>query len=252
MSGIKIFAFSGFLGSVNDWDFLKSSRKEAEPLVGYEISPQLVEPESSWDETCANWMKLHDSSFSRAFVMGYSLGGRMAAQLIINFPERFEGLLAISAHPGLSDLDERGQRVAHDQRWANRFALGSGESWSALLKDWDAQSVLSEAPEKRARIETPELRARSEKQLRNLSLGLQNDLSSTLMQSPVPQTWITGESDSKFSIVAERLSRLSAGRIQHVTVLNQGHRWPWVLPEKKAARLLLNSIQETLNRREVL
>lgn len=248
---MKIFAFTGFLGSLDDWDFLK-------PFLGeWALSPQVVEPslseesslgQGSWDETCERFVddhiKLGLDSDQKSFLLGYSLGGRMAANLCVRYPEYFCGLLAISAHPGLSSEEERAQRREQDLVWAKRFHSAE-ENWETLMKDWNSQGVFGGSENQILRMDSAALRKRSWLQLSHLSLGHQADLAPRLSSCSVPQLWATGAGDLKFTGLAETLSHGSGGRIRHVVVPDHGHRWPWTLASHEAGELISNLILRT-------
>lgn len=60
-------------------------------------------------------------------------------------------------------------------------------------------------------------------------MGAQENLAPLLKQSAVPQLWIAGQRDSKFSALARRM----AGE-QAVIIPDAGHRLPLEAPERLA------------------
>ncbi len=257
-SSITIHAFTGFLGQLEDWNFLK----ERITIVAgrtVEWRPAVVDPREGeeWTDWTSRWLSENrgsEQSGDYELLLGYSLGGRAAAHLALAAPQRFRGLVAISAHPGLGQTPEndreRAQRVEADERWASRFAETTAEEdWTKLLEDWNSQAVFGGVPlpsrlKERSRTESPELRTRCVRQLRQLSLSRQRDLSSGLRALPISQRWITGERDPRFTALATTLAEGSA--IRTVTVPHAGHRWPWELPETEATLILLRAIEDIL------
>lgn len=54
-------------------------------------------------------------------LIGYSLGGRLAMQYAVRFPEKIASLTIMSAHFGLTDPEEKKRRLAIDETWAKQF-----------------------------------------------------------------------------------------------------------------------------------
>lgn len=49
------------------------------------------------------------------YLMGYSMGGRLALQTAIQHPERLRGLILESANPGIEDTEKRAARMNEDE-----------------------------------------------------------------------------------------------------------------------------------------
>jgi len=71
-------------------------------------------------------------------VIGYSAGGRIALEMKSLFPETIGKVIAISAHPGLTDEGERLKRLKRDQVWIDSL---KNESFSTFLEKWYAQPL---------------------------------------------------------------------------------------------------------------
>jgi len=236
---MKVFAFSGFLGSEADWTDLVTECRDFQiiPLVPVPAAPVGAD-QNGWDAFCeefiSNQLTRYLNPGEKCFLLGYSLGGRAAANLVVRHPQFFTGLLALSAHPGLSSQEERSARLQQDAKWSMRFHPDSKEPWAQLMTDWDSQSVFASDTKRLIPVETLELRKRSALQLAHLSLGHQRDLSKDLILSKVPQIWVTGSLDTKFSGLASQLSTRSNGKILHIAVEGQGHRWPWTMSKNQS------------------
>ncbi len=149
-------------------------------------------------------------------LLGYSLGARLLLLALAEHPHlwrsghvRWATLLGVS--PGLESDGERRERLASDERWAERF---ESESVGSVLDDWFAQPVF-EGIEKRA--DAPRLareRARREAldgaglaaALRAFSLGRMPNLWPQLSALELPVTLVVGALDEKFSAIAERMA----------------------------------------------
>lgn len=72
------------------------------------------------------------------WLVGYSMGGRLAMHALVNQPEKFRGAVFFSASPGLQTSHERASRRKWDQGWAEKIrSLDSLE----LNRLWNAQEV---------------------------------------------------------------------------------------------------------------
>lgn len=97
-----------------------------------------------------------------------------------------------------------------------------------FLREWDAQGVFR-GEEGRDRSLLKPWRRSISRAFIDWSVGAQADLAPSLKQSPVPQLWIAGERDSKFTALARRAAGNKAAIIPHA-----GHRIPLEAPEKLA------------------
>lgn len=72
-------------------------------------------------------------------LVGYSMGGRLALQVLVETaaggePDLFRSAVIVSAHPGLSTDRDRVMRMAADAEWAGRALVGE---WSEFLESWE-------------------------------------------------------------------------------------------------------------------
>lgn len=184
-----IRTLSGFLGLPGDWDFLPWPHSPDEGDV----------------------------------LLGYSMGGRLALQLLER--ERFRCAIIVSA--GLNAPDP--ERVARDEAWARRF---ESDDWSSLMRDWNAQAVFGGHVLER-REENYD-RAELARQLREWSPAVLPPPNLEAIATPL--LWIAGERDAKYVAIA----REAVARLPHAELWiapNAGHRVPWEQPEAFVARL---------------
>jgi len=74
------------------------------------------------------------------WLLGYSLGGRIAMYHACQRPTGLQGLIVEGAHPGLRDDQEKASRRASDAQWAARFRH---EPLEAVFADWYQQPVFA-------------------------------------------------------------------------------------------------------------
>lgn len=156
-------------------------------------------------------------------LLGYSMGGRLALQLLER--QRFAKAIIISAGLNAPDPDRR----ARDEAWAQRFER---EEWSSLMRAWNAQEVFGgHAVERR---ETDFDRAELARRLRENSPAVLPPPHLESIETPV--LWIAGERDANYVEIAMR----AVERLPHAELWicpNAGHRVPWEQPEALVARL---------------
>lgn len=142
-----------------------------------------------------------------AVLVGYSLGGRVALQTVLNHPDRFRGLVLESASAGIEDDDERRQRLQQDEAVA--AALRSTDM-REFLTEWYRQPLFkSLSPETVAGIIDRKAHndpARLAEAVVKLSSGQQPSLWGRLSSWNKPTLIVAGEQDDKYRALASRLA----------------------------------------------
>jgi len=196
-------ALHGFLGRPQDWEGLTLSAPD--------LFAEEPRPFEEWAEAFVKDVA------EGSFLIGYSLGGRLALHALLAAPEKWSGAAILSAHPGLQSGEERKERLESDRRWAERFR---SEPWEELMHAWNGQSVFTTEIR---REEGDFSRERLAQALEIWSLGRQRDLRCEIAELPMPICWATGERDPKFCALAESVT-LSHRKSQKIIIKNCGHR----------------------------
>ena len=166
------------------------------------------------------------------FLLGYSLGGRLALHALLAAPELWAGATIVAAHPGLQNPRERALRRSRDRAWARRFAR---EPLETVFAAWDAQAVFQNIPNPVSRSRTVADRGRAIAGLERFSLGLQADLRPLLQQLEAPPIlYVAGKQDAKYLQLGRDLAALCPA-IERITVSGAAHRVPWEQPVQFAA-----------------
>jgi 2-succinyl-6-hydroxy-2,4-cyclohexadiene-1-carboxylate synthase len=184
--------FSGFLGTPRDWDFLRDLQPNDRVLLGY------------------------------------SMGGRLALQALIDGAP-FDRAVIVSA--GLNLEDGRDERRARDEAWAKRF---ESDPWDEVMRDWNAQPVFGGHAIQRDERDYDRLELA--RQLRENSSGALSPLAPRLHEIAIPILWIAGERDPQYVGIGSRAVSLLPNAELWICP-GAGHRVPWEQPERFIDRL---------------
>ncbi|MCG9748366.1 2-succinyl-6-hydroxy-2,4-cyclohexadiene-1-carboxylate synthase [Shewanella sp. Isolate8] len=206
----------GFLGDKHDWQGVLARLSQhfrciALDLPGHGASPSLEgDPDSSGFQRVVTHIlsTLDELKVNRFHLLGYSLGGRIALHLAQHLakraPERLLSLHLESCHLGLSNDEERSQRLEQDRLWQQKLLSLPISDFLAL---WYQQGVFASLnDEQRQKL----IQARSHNRPAALasiylptSLGHQADLSSQPEQSTLNWHYYVGLQDDKFLALAK-------------------------------------------------
>ncbi|WP_204101954.1 MULTISPECIES: 2-succinyl-6-hydroxy-2,4-cyclohexadiene-1-carboxylate synthase [Spirulina sp. CCY15215] len=191
---------------------------------------------------------LDNLNLLQCYLLGYSMGGRLALYLALHFPQKFPKIILESASPGLKTPLEQEKRREKDAQLASNLETRSLENF---LKDW-YQNPLFSSLQSQAKFETkfeimiqrrrqndPLLLAKS---LRYMGTGQQPSLWDELKTLQNPLLLLVGELDAKFTAIATQMQTLSP-LIQLQIVENCGHNIHLENPEKfiKKVKYFLNA-----------
>ena len=224
-----LWLLHGNLGSPADWkpvmDALRTKEMETRTLNLWkylECCPKSLE---DMGRVLCSEIAAQDR---HPWLCGYSLGGRLAMHAVLAHPPFWKGAVFVSANPGLEEEQERAVRRSEDVEWAVKCISAP---WDEFLKEWDTQSVFS-GEEGCDRSSLKPWRKSISRAFIDWSVGAQQNLAPLLKQSPVPQLWIAGAHDTKFSAIARHM-----GGEQAVIIPGAGHRVPREAPENLAGHL---------------
>lgn len=159
------------------------------------------------------------------FVIGYSMGARVALYLARTHPERLSGLVLESPSPGIEDEKERRDRLELDKKRADdirRMGL------PAFLREWYRQPIYSslvDKPDLIAKLIEKKSRSNAEMLAQTivcLSPGVQPSLWHHLGHWQKPTLIIAGEEDRKYSDIARRMAAVMPTATLNI-IPNAGH-----------------------------
>ncbi|MBN93579.1 MAG: 2-succinyl-6-hydroxy-2,4-cyclohexadiene-1-carboxylate synthase [Deltaproteobacteria bacterium] len=159
-------------------------------------------------------------------LLGYSMGGRIALQFAVRYPELLSGLVLVGATPGIQEMDLAARRRRDDEDLARRIEQ-DGMPW--FVEYWRAQPVIRS----QERILPLHRQAMKERRLQNRPLGLAQTLRGIgtghmkpvwqeMATLEVPVLLMTGAEDEPFSAIAASMDAVLP-RSLAVRVEEAGH-----------------------------
>jgi 2-succinyl-6-hydroxy-2,4-cyclohexadiene-1-carboxylate synthase len=218
----------GFLGSKDEWSFLPAMiPKLALDLPGH--GEALFEDPACYTiPNCAARIiaQLREMNLRTVYLVGYSMGGRLALYLAVHYPQFFTKVLLISASPGIEDVQEREKRVKTDWLLARNL---ENQDFGLFLETWyniDLFSYLKTNPERLQEVlqkrkhNSPKHLAMS---LDHMGIGQQASLWQDLPHIRLPIDIVVGSHDAKFISIGEKMSMLNSSYIKLHKIEHAGH-----------------------------
>lgn len=141
------------------------------------------------------------------WLVGYSLGGRIAMFHACQQPTGLHGIIVEGGHPGLQEADAREARLASDRDWAMRFCC---EPLEKVFTDWYRQPVFASLTDTQLQalvaLRSQNNGASLAAMLESTSLAVQPDLRPALSARDIPFYYLYGERDEKFAAIAAELN----------------------------------------------
>lgn len=157
---------------------------------------------------------LDDLKITKCFLVGYSMGGRLALYLTLHFPERFSKVILESASPGLSTEVERAERVKRDEQIARKLERSIDKNdFIAFLSNWYSQPIFGSIKNYPQFQHLVEVRLQNNpielaKSLRFMGTGCQPSLWKKLKKNTNPILLLAGEYDEKFVYINTEMTQI--------------------------------------------
>jgi 2-succinyl-6-hydroxy-2,4-cyclohexadiene-1-carboxylate synthase len=230
-----ILFLHGFMGNIDEFD-------EAITLLSDEFSyltidlpghgkTQILGSDECY--TMANTAQalinlLDELQIHTCFLVGYSMGGRLALYLTLHYPERFSQVILESASPGLATEVERLARIQQDYQ-IGRQLISTLEisDFADFLSNWYSQPIFGDIknhPKYELMLENrlQNYPLKLDKSLRYMGTGYQPSLWDKLKESKNPLLLLVGEYDEKFIDINQRMAEICE-KAQLKIIKNSGH-----------------------------
>jgi 2-succinyl-6-hydroxy-2,4-cyclohexadiene-1-carboxylate synthase len=231
-SAPPIVFLHGFMGSGQDWDHvigLMSSSYYclAVDLPGHGKSLHFTDSGAYAPDSASQGVveTMNRAGISRAAIVGYSMGGRLALDLAVHHGHACSALIVESATAGIEREKDRAKRRALDETWAGKLEQVEFEDF---LRTWYRQPVFATVMEDEEKLEEVLRRRRANepaelaRALRGMSVGAQRPLWKSLPGMNTPVLLVAGEQDGKYVDVVLAMAALL--RDAHVEIVpGAGH-----------------------------
>jgi 2-succinyl-6-hydroxy-2,4-cyclohexadiene-1-carboxylate synthase len=151
----------------------------------------------------------------RAALLGYSMGGRIALYMAVNFTDRVKALIVESASPGIAEDMLRRRRAAEDAATADAIER---DGVAAFVDRWELQPIFASQARLPASVRGGLRRERMRNSarglancLRGLGQGAQPPLWDRLPEIRAPTLLIAGSLDPRYVAIAKRMHRTIRG-----------------------------------------
>ncbi|MBE9052442.1 2-succinyl-6-hydroxy-2,4-cyclohexadiene-1-carboxylate synthase [Nostocales cyanobacterium LEGE 11386] len=230
-----ILFLHGFMGNINEFD-------EAIELLSGKFSFLIVDLPGhgktqvlcgdeyyAMENTAHALINLLDElKITHCFLIGYSMGGRLALYLTIHFSKRFTKVVLESASPGLATEIERLERVKHDAQIARKLARSvAKEDFANFLLNWYKQPMFGSIKNHpkfdimlKNRLKNHPLELT--KSLQFIGIGNQPSLWKELKANTQPILLLAGEYDKKFIDINTEMAKICK-HAQLKVVKHAGH-----------------------------
>ena len=163
---------------------------------------------------------------NKVFLLGYSMGGRLALSYAAANPDDVKGLILESATAGIKNDEERQKRYEEDLKLAEFIETHTLEEF---IEMWHDQELFNT----QRRFSNDKLKKMKKKKssaskigyansLKGFSTGIMPPVHDKLKKIPIKTLLISGDLDSKFTGINARLSKRFF-KAKHKIVRNSGH-----------------------------
>ncbi|HEX7357251.1 MAG TPA: 2-succinyl-6-hydroxy-2,4-cyclohexadiene-1-carboxylate synthase [Ignavibacteriaceae bacterium] len=179
---------------------------------------------------------------NKIFLLGYSMGGRIALTYASMYPEDVKGLILEASSAGIKNDEERQKRYEEDLKLAEFIETHTMEEF---IEMWHDQEIFNT----QRRFSNDKLKKIKKKKasgsktgyaniLKGFSTGIMPPVHDKLKKIPLKVLLITGDLDTKFTGINARLAKRFF-KAKHKIVRNSGHNTHLEEP-KRFIEIVLN------------
>jgi 2-succinyl-6-hydroxy-2,4-cyclohexadiene-1-carboxylate synthase len=212
-----VLLLHGFMGNSNDFDNVIGDISDRFCFLTLDLpghgATKVIGSEEYYTmpQTALGLVELiQKERIDRCYLIGYSMGGRLALYLTINFPNYFTKVILESTSPGLKNREQCQQRIDRDEELAAELTT---KDLAVFLQKWYENPLFDSFREHPGFTKAIKQRLNNNpvelaKSLRNMSLGLQPSLWHKLDHNKIPLLLLAGELDKKFIAINRKINNL--------------------------------------------
>jgi len=228
---MNIWCIHGAMQTPSVWDSFGKNLATKNPnleLVSEDLSDGDFKGFEHWTDDFSKRVQ-EQGAGEKSFLLGYSLGGRLALHACLERPDLWLGLVVVGADPGNGSKEEMLRKLEIDQEWAAKLR---NEPLEKLIKEWDDQKIFcgiqNPAPRKIEDLNSSKI----SHQFKVFSKGRQRNLVPELSQIKNPPIlYLSGEEDEKYSTIGKELASFCQS-VEFRVIPDAGHRVPWENPSE--------------------
>ena len=225
-----ILFIHGFMGDKEDWSTIISHLKNDYYCISIDLPGHGMTPlsKNTSFKNLVEDLAVFISNFlskRRICVIGYSMGGRVALSLALNFPERFNSVVLESSSLGISNQQERAIRLQKDKKLLS--AIKTKDQKEKFLKGWYRLPIfgdISSHPnfDKLFKSKLQGNFSSWNNAIAYFSVGAQEDYHKRIRDLEIPLLYISGSNDKKYQQIGNQVARLN-NLIKHRSIENVAH-----------------------------
>ena len=241
-----ILFLHGFMGCAADWQWVMDQLADryyclAVDLPGHGATPLQEIPESRiiahLTDTLKSFLKFHN--IPQVILTGYSMGGRLALEMIRHNSAMISAVILESTSLGIIDNKEKQIRLKVDFALADRLEK---EDFNLFLHEWYQQPVFASLSGHADLSQLIAAKAGNDplqlaKVLRGFSVARQESSWRMLNHTGIPCLYMAGETDVRYRDFAIRL-KAESGKTRVAIIPDAGHNIHWEQPEKYVNAML--------------
>ncbi len=247
----------GFMGSHCDWEFFipKIEKKYhciSLDLPGHGESPLSLKSFEELSFTIKELIQI--ASKGECYLIGYSLGGRVALDLFNRYPDLISGVILESCHPGLQNKEEKLKRLNFDKNLFSNVSKNKKEDFLYFLINWYQLPLFGNMSRNKNFQDLLKKRMKNDpEKMKSMatffSLGNQDNFFPSLSKNETPILYITGNGDKKYTDLGKELSKKSQP-LNHIIIEGASHNTHFDKPlefERLIHRFLENQNTERIS-----
>ncbi|MEH2289900.1 2-succinyl-6-hydroxy-2,4-cyclohexadiene-1-carboxylate synthase [Nostoc sp.] len=230
-----ILFLHGFMGNINEFDeaiklLVNDFSYLTLDLPGHGKTKVLGEDEYYTMTNTAHALinLLDELKIVKCFLVGYSMGARLALYLTLHFPERFHKVVLESASPGLTTVAEQLERIKNDTQIGRKLTrILKKSDYTNFLSNWYNQAIFGYIKNHPEYDRMVEVRLQNnpqelDKSLRFMGTGCQPSLWEKLQCNTILMLLLVGEYDQKFISINTEMAKICEFA-QIKIISNAGH-----------------------------